>query len=154
MKQRIGAVFQHSSPGWKFLYCYSLSVYMTLLMSSSCFWLTKFINLNGCIYHIWPSLVVVILQTEQKTVIRSGMVSKKGACLLLQSLYCVNQASQLSYSFCNMWWHVKLQKNLLSYKVAIWSYLLPCKKNPWTCLCINWIPKIMVLFCYIYLYLY
>ena len=103
---------------------------MTLLMSSLRFWLTKFINLNGCIYHIWPSLVVVILQTEQKTVIRSGMVNKKGACSLLWSLYCVNQASQLSYSFCNIWWHAKHQKNLLSYKVAISGYLLSCKKNP------------------------
>ena len=99
-------------------------------MSSLCFWLTKFIYLNGCIYHIWPSLVVVILQTEQKTVIRNGIVNKKGACSLLQNLYCVNQASQLSFSFCNMWWHAKLQKNLLSYEVAISGYLLSCKKDP------------------------
>ena len=156
MKQRRGAVFQHSRPRWRFLYCYSLSVYMTLLIISSlCFWLTKFINLNGCIYHIWPSLVVVILQTEQKTVIRKGIVNKKGACSLLQSLYCVNQASQLSFSFCNMWWHVKLQKNLLSYEVATSRYLLSCKKkNPWTCLRVNWMPQIMVLFCYLTLYLY
>ena len=99
-------------------------------MSSLCYWLTKFINLNGCIYHIWPSLVVVILQTEQKTVIRNGIVNKKGVCSLLQSLYCVNQASQLSFSFCNMWWHAKLQKNLLSYEVATSRYLLSCKKKP------------------------
>lgn len=155
MKQRRGSFFQHLRPRWRFLYCYSLSVYMTFLMSSLCYWLTKFINLNGCIYHIWPSLVVVILRTEQKTVIRNGIVNKKGACSLLQSLYCVNQASQLSFSFCNMWWHAKLQKNLLSYEVATSRYLLSCKKkNPWTCLRVNWMPKIMVLFCYLTLYFY